>query len=74
LWVGLTNSICLGRTAGIGAFDPLLSVPAKVCLLNPKQAPNFGDGNGYSCPFRDIVCRLGGGGNPLINDLVGVGE
>ena len=29
---------------------------------------------GSSCPFRDIVCRLGGGGNPLINDLVGVGE
>jgi hypothetical protein len=40
--------------AGIGAFRPLPSIPAKVGSLNPKPAFDLGDGDYSSCPEADL--------------------
>jgi hypothetical protein len=42
------------RTAAIGAFRPLQSIPAKVGSLNPKPAFDLGDGDYSSCPLADL--------------------
>ena len=46
------------RTAGIGAFRLLLSVPAKVRSVNPQPALGLGDGNWSFCPVADTHDQL----------------
>ena len=58
IWVGLTNSICLSRMAGIGASCPFPWVLANVPSPNPQQP--FAAGNGTGAPRPALIDLLPG--------------